>query len=164
LRVYDRLWDVIESTDGLKDCILNYVTATHKLEIIDATVKGIFPINSIEFVNCILLEGIFEKCNFYGCEITKSDISKSKIEASEIKSSKVLSCRVENTTLTDCFFMSGFLNGDMSGGIFRSGELGPYASISPETKVVDRYDNFFDTKFETDEKSDTKGKIVGFKK
>jgi hypothetical protein len=164
LRIYDRLWDVIESTDGLKDCILNYVTATQKLEIIDATVKGIFPINSIEFVNCILLEGIFEKCNFYGCEITKSDISKSKIEASEIKSSKVLSCRVENTTLTDCFFMSGFLNGDMNGGIFRSGELGPYASISPETKVVDRYDNFFDTKFETDEKSDTKGKIVGFKK
>ena len=164
LRVYDRLWDVIESTDGLKDCILNYVTATQKLEIIDATVKGIFPINSIEFVNCILLEGIFEKCNFYGCEITKSDISKSKIEASEIKSSKVLSCRVENTTLTDCFFMSGFLNGDMNGGIFRSGELGPYASISPETKVVDRYDNFFDTKFETDTKSDTKGKIVGYKK
>lgn len=164
LRIYDRLWDVIESTDGLKNCILNYVTATQKLEIIDATVKGIFPINSIEFVNCILLEGIFEKCNFYGCEITKSDISKSKIEASEVKSSKVLSCRVENTTLTDCFFMSGFLNGDMNGGIFRSGELGPYASISPETKIVDRYDNFFDTKFETDTKSDTKGKIVGYKK
>ena len=60
--------------------------------------------------------------------------------------------------------MSGFLNGDMNGGIFRSGELGPYASISPETKVVDRYDNFFDTKFETDTKSDTKGKIVGYKK
>ena len=164
LRIYDRLWDVIESTDGLKDCILNYVTATQKLEIIDATVKGIFPINSIEFVNCILLEGIFEKCNFYGCEISKSDISKSKIEASEVKSSKVLSCRVENTTLTECFFMSGFLNGDMNGGIFRSGELGPYSSISPETKIVDRYDNFFDTKFETDTKSDTKGKIVGYKK
>jgi len=164
LRIYDRLWDFIESTDGLKDCILNYVTATQKLEIIDATVKGIFPIDSIEFVNCILLEGIFEKCNFYGCEISKSDISKSKIEASEVKSSKVLSCRVENTTLTDCFFMSGFLNGDMNGGIFRSGELGPYASISPETKIVDRYDNFFDTKFETDTKSDTKGKITGYKK
>jgi len=164
LRIYDRLWDVIESTDGLKDCILNYVTATQKLEIIDATLKGKFPINSIEFVNCVILEGIYEKCNFYGCEITKSDISKSKIEASEASSSKVLSCRVENTVLTDCFFMSGFLNGDMNGGIFRSGELGPYASISPETKIVDRYENFFDTKFETDAKGDTKGKIVGFKK
>jgi hypothetical protein len=164
LRIYDRLWDIIESTDGLKDCILNYVTSTQKLEVIDATVKGTFPINSIEFVNCIVLEGIYEKCNFYGCEISKSDISKSKIEASEVKSSKVLSCRVENTTLDDCFFMSGFLNGDMNGGIFRSGELGPYASISPETKIVDRHENFFDTKFETEEKGDTKGKIVGFKK
>jgi len=164
LRIYDRLWDVIESTDGLKDCILNYVTATQKLEIIDATIKVVLPVSNLEFVNCTLLEGIFEKCNFYGCEIEKSDISKSKIEASDVKSSKVLSCRVENTTLDDCFFMSGFLNGDMNGGIFRSGELGPYASISPETKIVDRHENFFDTKFETDEKGDTKGKIVGFKK
>lgn len=163
-RIYERLWDVIESTDGLKDCIFNYVTATQKLEIIDATLKGLFPINSVEFVNCIILEGIYEKCNFYGCEISKSDISKSKIEASEVNSSKVLSCRVENTTLTDCFFMSGFLNGDMRSGIFRSGELGPYASISPETKIVDRYDNFFDTKFDSEIKGETKGKIVGYKK
>jgi len=57
--------------------------------------------------------------------------------------------------------MNGFLNGDMSGGVFRSGELGPYASISPETKIVGNNDNFFDTKFDTNQKD--KG-IKSFKK
>jgi hypothetical protein len=50
--------------------------------------------------------------------------------------------------------MNGFLNGDMNGGVFRSGELGPYASISPETKIVGITDNFFDTKFDSQEKYD----------
>jgi hypothetical protein len=59
--------------------------------------------------------------------------------------------------------MNGVLNGDMNGGIFRSGELGPYASISPDTKVVGTTDNFFDTRFDSQEKS-YKGDTKGFKK
>ena len=59
--------------------------------------------------------------------------------------------------------MNGVLNGDMSGGVFRSGELGPYASISPETKIVGVTDNFFDTKFDSQEKS-YKEDIKGYKK
>ena len=59
--------------------------------------------------------------------------------------------------------MNGFLNGNMERGVFRSGELGPFASISPETKIVDAYDSFFDTKFDTRQgKGDKKG-IIDFK-
>ena len=49
------------------------------------------------------------------------------------------------------FFMNGYFNGNMEGGVFRSGKLGQYANISSTTKIVTDKDNFFDTKFDTDE-------------
>jgi len=163
-RIYEKLWDIIEGTDNLKDCIINYITETQKMEIVDAEIKSNLVINGFEFVNCTILDGIYENCNFYGCEISNTQISKSKIESSDILGSKVLSCRVENSTLTDCYFMNGFLNGDMNGGVYRSGDLGPYASISPDTKIVGSSDNFFDTKFDSQQKEEDKGAIKGYKK
>jgi len=134
------------------------------MEIVDAEIKSNFVIDGFEFVNCTVLDGIYENCNFYGCEISNTQISKSKIEASNILGSKVLSCRVESSTLTDCYFMNGFLNSDMNGGVYRSGDLGPYASISPDTKIVGSSDNFFDTKFDSQQKEEDKGSIKGYKK
>lgn len=163
VKIYERLYDLIEGTDNLKDCIINYITATQKMEVVDGDVKAISVLKNFEFVNCRVLEGIFEDSNFYGCEIDKTQISKSKIDASDISNSKILSCRVENSTLKNCYFMNGVLNGDMDGGVFRSGELGPYATVSPETKIVGAEDNFFDTKFDSQEKSYKKD-IADFKK
>ena len=61
--------------------------------------------------------------------------------------------------------MEGFLNGDMMGGVFRSGELGPYASMDAEVKIVNDHENFFDTKYDDEGgKGDKKGKITGFGK
>ena len=60
--------------------------------------------------------------------------------------------------------MNGFLNGDMIGGVYRSGELGPYAVVSPETKIVGVTDNFFDIKFDKQQKEEDKGAIKGFRK
>jgi hypothetical protein len=163
-KIFDRLYDLIECTDDLKDCIINYITATQKIEVVDAKVKSLLTISNFEFVNCTIMDGIYENCNFYGCEINESQISTSRIDSSDVNRSKVLSCRVDNTNLTDCFFMNGFLNGDMKGGIYRSGELGPYASISPETKLVGTEDNFFNTKFDSEKTGDHKGDIKAFKK
>jgi hypothetical protein len=61
--------------------------------------------------------------------------------------------------------MNGYFNGNMDGGVFRSGKLGQYANISSTTKIVTDGDNFFDTKFGEDDKKD-KGKenIKGFGK
>ena len=61
--------------------------------------------------------------------------------------------------------MEGYLNGDMIGGVYRSGKLGPYATMNSDVKIVTDYDNFFDTKFDSEEdKGDTKGIIKGFGK
>lgn len=159
-RIYPMLFSLIESTIDLNNCIINFVTSTQTIEIVDAQIKSILTLNKYEFINCTVLDGIFENCVFYNCEVSNSQLLKSKITSSRISNSKVLSSNVEQSDLNNCYFMNGYLNGDMNGGVFRSGELGPYASISTETKVVSSSDNFFDTKFDTEEnKGDKKGFI-----
>ena len=153
-KIHKKLWDLTQATDNLNDCIINYVTSTQRMEVIDAEVKSLLTIENYEFVNSVIIDGIYEKCNFYGCEINNSQLTSCSIDASDVNNSKVLGSKVENTNLENCYFMNGFLNGDMNGGVFRSGELGPYASISPETKIVGITDNFFDTKFDSQEKYD----------
>jgi uncharacterized protein YjbI with pentapeptide repeats len=157
-RIYPKLFNLIEGTDNLQDCIINFVTSTQTMEIVDAKVKAVLTLKGYEFINSNIIDGIFENCSFHGCEIQNTQLSKSKISASEINNSKVLSCRVEQSGLKNCYFQNGFLNGDMDGGVFRSGELGPFATISPETKIVTDQDNFFDTTFDSEEdKGDKKG-------
>jgi hypothetical protein len=165
-RVFDKLHDLIDSTDSLKDCIINYVTSTQKIEIIDANVKSTQNMKSFDFINCIISDGIFEQCNFINTQISNCQIVKSKLHGCDVNKTKVLNCQVEASELKDCFFMNGYLNGDMYGGVFRSGKLGPYANISSETKIVTDSDNFFDTSFDDDQYDSKKdqGVIKAFKK
>jgi hypothetical protein len=112
------------------------------------------------------VDGIFDDCHFVNCEIQNCQIIKSKIHGSRANKTKLLNTGVEASEIKDCFFMNGYLNCDMIGGVFRSGKLGPYANISSETKVVRDSDNFFDTSFDDDSydfKND-KGVMKVFKK
>lgn len=165
-KIYQKLFSLLDSTQDLKDCIINYVTTLQRLEIIDAKVKSNFNIKDFDFINCTLSEGIFESCAFVNSDIRNSQVIKSKLHGTNVTGSKLLNCSVEAATIEDCFFMNGYLNCDMQGGIFRSGKLGPYANISSETKIVSETDNFFDTDFEDDDydKGKDRGLIKTFKK
>jgi len=163
-KIYSKLYSLIDGTNDLKECIINYVTATQTMEIVDTTIKSTTTLKNYEFINCTI-EGIFENCNFLGTEITNSQVSKSTLTHCDANNTKVLNCRVDNSGLTNCYFMEGYLNGDMFGGVFRSGELGPYATMDSEVKVVNDNANFFDTKFnEEPQKGKDKGIISGFGK
>jgi hypothetical protein len=161
--IYTKLYNVIDATDGLKECIINYVTLTQTVEVVDARIKTTSTLRGYDLINCET-EGIFEDCFFIGSEITNSQMSKCKLQQSSAQNSKVLNCRVEMSDLTNCYFMEGYLNGDMFGGVYRSGKLGPYATMDSEVKVVTDDQNFFDTKFDTETKGDGKGNIKGYGK
>jgi hypothetical protein len=61
--------------------------------------------------------------------------------------------------------MEGYLNGDMVGGVYRSGKLGPYATMDSDVKIVTDYDNFFDTKFDVEgDKGTDKGIMKSYGK
>ena len=163
-KIYSKLYQLIDGTNDLKDCIINYVTETQKIEIVDADIKTSATLRNYDFINCNL-EGIFESCFLLGCEVKNSQLSKSKLEHTDADNSKILSCRVDGSSLMNCYFMEGFLNSEMMGGVFRSGELGPYASLDSEVKIVNDHENFFNVKYEEDSnKGDKEGKITGFGK
>lgn len=162
-KIYTRIFNLIDSTQDLKECIINYVTSTQTLEVVDGYVKTTTTIKNLDFVNS-KIEGIFEDCLFLGCEIIRSQCIKSKLLQSDADDSKILNCRVDQSTLSNCYFMDGYLNGDMYGGVFRSGKLGPYATMDSEVKIVTDNNNFFDTKYEDETKGDKKGVITGFGK
>jgi hypothetical protein len=162
-RIYPKLYNIIDSTEDLKDCIINYVTKDQNIEIVDANIKATSTLKTVDIINCNA-EGIFEDCFFVGSDINKSQVTKCKLQHSDALNTKVLNCNVESSTLENCYFMDGYLNGDMRGGVYRSGKLGPYATLDSEVKIVKDYDNFFDTRFDVEDKSDTKGIIKAFGK
>ena len=147
-RIFPQLHKLIDATDSLKDCIINFNTANQKIEIVDAEVKATQNIHDFDFINCRIRDGIFEDCDMVNSEITNCQLSKSKLHGCDVEKSKVLNCYVEASQLKECFFMNGYLNSDMFGGIFRSGKLGPYANISSDTKIVTDANNFFDTRYD----------------
>ena len=157
-KIYSKLYNLLESTENLGDCIINFDTTTQKMEIVDATVKIVQNIKNYVFVNCKLNEGIFDNCVITNSDVRNSQLVKCNIRGTDIKTSKILDCTVEQGNILDSFFMGGYLNADMSGGIFRSGKMGPFANISSTTRVVSDNDNFFNTVFD-DDSYDTKSKI-----
>lgn len=162
-KIYSRIFNLIESTQDLKECIINYVIEKQTIEIVDANFRTSATLRNYDLINC-QVEGIFEDCYFIGSEIKNSQVSKSKLQHSDADNSKILNCKVEQSELTNCYFMNGYLNGDMYGGVFRSGDLGPYATMDSEVKVVKDNDNFFDTTFDEDDKGGDKEAVKGYGK
>lgn len=162
-KIYSKIFNLIECTQDLKECIINYVTTTQTLEIVDAKIKSTSILRGLELVNCEV-EGLFEDCFFLSSTANRSQLTKCKLQHSEAIDSKILNCKVEASTLKNCYFMDGYLNGDMFAGVYRSGKLGPYATMDSEVKVVTDRDNFFDTKFEEEDKGDKEGQIKGWGK
>lgn len=152
-RIYQKLFEIVHSIDSLSDCIINYVTETQRFEIIDAQFKSIKNIKDVDLINCTTTESIFQECSIINSNLNNCQTIKSSIWGSELKNSKVLNSSVESSELHNCYFMGGYMNGDMFGGVLRSGKLGPYANVSSETKIISETDNFFDTEFDEDRPS-----------
>jgi len=163
-KIYTYIYTIIDSTEKLEKCILNYETGSQKLEIIDAKITSTFNITGYNFINCTINGGIFNDCEYFNCDILDSQISNSIFNQSRINGSKLINCNIETSQVKDSFCMNGYLNCDIEGGVLRSGNLGPNSYVSSETKIVTNNGNFFDTKFGTDNDKNKKSLLFGFKK
>lgn len=150
-KIKDKIFTLVDSTKDLRDCIVNFVTKEHRIEVVGGNIIPQLNISGFDFINSTISEGIFEDCNFIDVSVTNSQIIRSKVWGSQIKGSKVLNTSCEASNLDGCFFMGGFLDSQMTGGVFRSGRLGPNSQISAETKIISQSDNFFDTEFDDDQ-------------
>lgn len=153
-KIYWSLYNILDSTKDLKSCIINFDTSRKRLEILDANIKATSNIKNIDFIGCMIQDGIFESCTILESTIINSQIIKSTIDSSELNDSKVIDSYCSDSFLENCFFMNGYFNSEMEGGVFRSGKLGPYAVISSTTKVVTGANNFFNTNLDGDDSTD----------
>jgi hypothetical protein len=163
-KIFTKLFNLLDNCYNLNDCIINWVTSNHKLELVDADVKTNFTISDIELINCNLVDSLIDNCVLNSCDIKKSHLTNNKIDNSDIVDSKLLNCKVVDSTIGNSFFMNGYLDSTMNSGVFRSGELGPNAILGPDVQIVQSSENFFNTKYDTDDMGKYNKDIKGFKK
>ena len=75
-KIFPKLHILVDSTENLKDCIINYVTTTQRIEIIDANIKSTQNINNFDIINCTISDGIFDSCNFVNSEVANSQLKR----------------------------------------------------------------------------------------
>ena len=157
-KLFVQLFNIIESTESLKDCIINFVTDTNMFEVIDGTIKATQNIKHMVFINCIITDGIFEECQIINSELTNCQVIKTKIYGCKVTDTKVLNSEADVSELYNCYVQNSYINCNMYGGVFRSGKLGPFAILSSDTKIItDEEDNFFNTKYDAESE---KGKYL----
>lgn len=145
-QIYDDLYEIITNIYNLNNCIINYNTEKQKLEIVDANFKTIFDLKRLEIVDCVIDGGSFSNCNFSNCEIKNAHLTNCNINYSDIYKSKIESSQIEEgSILHDCYVYNCLLNGDMKGGIFRSGKVGESATLDSDVKIVTNVNNYFGT-------------------
>jgi hypothetical protein len=87
----DKLFDLL-AFGNLKSGVVNYDTATRKIQVKDAKIKEGFGINGVELFNCVI-EGEVTNCLLYGCRVKSSIIKESTIFTNnEIRHSLIKNC------------------------------------------------------------------------
>ena len=158
-KFYNNLYDIISNIYNLSDCVINYDTDTHKLEIVQANFKTIFDVKNINIIECTIDGGSFTKC-----EILDSEIRNGHIDGCKLTSTNLYRCKVENSTidhgckLVDCYVYNCVLNGKMEGGVFRSGKIGEFAEMDSNVKILNEVDNYFGVRISDITKAEPGGK------
>jgi len=153
-KLYNKIYNLIESVEDLGEAVINFYTESNKIEVVGAKFNAVNDLNGFDFITCEIYGGIFYNSNMFDCKILNSEVQRSKIDKSDLKDTKLISCNVEDSKLEDCFFQAGLLNSHMENGIFRSGKVGPYATFSPQTTIVGKEkDGFFQTKYDEEEEN-----------
>lgn len=136
-RFSDRLFDFLTGISKVENMTINYSNETNRLEILSTKVRSILELSNVDFVECEIYDAMLYNCQLANSEATNTHLTNSDIFGSDLKTCKLTECNVnDNSILYDCYFYSGKLEGEMRGGIFRSGKLGEEAYLSPETKVI----------------------------
>lgn len=146
-QLYPDIFTILSSVSSIKDCILNYDSEASKLEIVDAEIEVNSLMENTIFINCTITSGDFYQCEFFGCKIIDGIITSCNINDTLAINSKITNSVVDNASdIEDCFFTDGRLEGNMKGGIFRSGKIGQEAVISDDTEILDDTNDFFNFK------------------
>lgn len=144
--LFKDLFDLVDNLNTLKDCIINWDTSRNIMEVVNAEIEGNYTLEHYDFINCQIRSTSLLQCDIINSEISQSHVMTCKTKDSEIVKSKVIETSIdEHTVLKDCFFMGGKIDGEMDGGVLRSGVVGKNAIISSNVEILTNQ-NFFSAK------------------
>jgi hypothetical protein len=135
----DKLFEVIV-TGSMTRGEFNLDTEFGRFQLKNTKLKNC-RVTDLELIDCEL-EGIMDRCFFYGCKIKNSRIAFSVfLKGNTLGFSKVVESplHVENIC-TDCFIenKSNIINCQVIRGVIRNGEIGKLANVSKETNIVEQ--------------------------
>ena len=136
----DRIYDLMSNLNTKTGFEINYDTVLSVFQIKEAnlTCKNV---TGVEFIQCKITYGNFTKCDFYDCEIKDASLNECNLflhtQAQRCNLLNSFANRTTELINSDVDGMAGVLNAKMTGGIFRTGKIGLFADVSPETKVIE---------------------------
>jgi hypothetical protein len=146
-----KLMDTFGKIKELGECIVNYVTDKKRFEIVGAELTGSDKIDNVDFMNCEVSEIWADTCAFVGCHLNKSRLENCSLESSVTTESKMAKTAVFGGEIENCYFIDGYMNGTMTGGVIRGGKVGPMGILSDETRILSTSDNFYSTELDDDD-------------
>jgi hypothetical protein len=155
--IKDQLFKILMSS-GLTEGIFNFDTDVSVLQIRDTKIKNCV-MSDVEVIDSEI-EGIFERCTFYGCKISNSRV----VECIPMKNNKFIFCKIAESPLyitnicDNCYIENKRypINCTINGGVIRTGEIGKLAKISKETMIVELIEPAETQGKWKDDKKDTK--------
>lgn len=139
----DRIYDLLINIEFKGEFELNYDTALAAIQLKDAKLKC-NVISNTEFINCEIEYGNLTNCDLYSCEVKDAILKGCNLFLETTADRcKLIDSFVNRTgELNNSEFEghNGVLNGDMNGGIFRSGSIGVHAKVSKDTLVIEYRD------------------------
>jgi hypothetical protein len=127
--IYEKLFVLLKSlkniTDKEKEFTINFDTENNQLEVVNYNGEITGLLRDVVFIRCEILGGDYTGCEFYNSEIKNANLTGSVTTGTDIYESKLLETNcVKYSSLTDCYFTKGFLDCEMTGGVYRDGVLG----------------------------------------
>ena len=133
------LYDIIVE-NGISEGLVNYDSNFGKYQLKDVKTSRAYLLEGYDILDSTIMGNIYD-CRLFSCDIQNSTIENSElVTGNEVHKSKII--------YTDILFSNSIhdsyidnkdkeINGEVYGGIIRSGYIGKLSSVSEETEIVD---------------------------
>lgn len=145
--LYEKIFIITKSLKNINnkelEITLNYDTENNQFELVNyiGDISGL--LSYMAFIRCEITGGDYTMCEFFNTDIHNANLTSCAVYNSEVFESKLTQTNcVKYTILTDCYFVEGFLDCEMNGGVFKNGIKGDHADITPTVKIIDKGINF----------------------
>jgi len=142
-RFWTKLFVIVRQCDLIEGGIINLNTTTNRLELVDMTMSGVHNMQGVDLINCKVKDATLNSVVLVNTFLENGHIYNSKLYKSDIRNCKVSNSKVLDwTKLERCAFEGGEMDGQMTGGVFRSGKLGPNSEVDNTVKMANK-DSFW---------------------